>query len=771
MNSIIRKKFRKKYFLFILLVLFFGCTTLNDAQREYYEELIERGDNAYNNGDYITALNLYEDFLEYVGTKNKYVRAVILFRMADVQKETGDIEGLKKTALKLENLKENTIPYYYNKKIEDLLFYVETGKDKNPGFTDVPEKTIIPENKIIYTLYISNNGNDNAAGTKNAPLKTFETAQKKIKEKRKEKALGDGGLQIVFLDNYSIEKPFFLTAEDSGTERNPLIISGNGEKRVEISGGKKIATWRKLNSSDTNAIIEEQYKDKILVAEFKNNSIENFGPLVFGGFSSGRGFKTFCIPELFYNGEVQKISKWPNEGYTKIEIDKPFSNNRILKWANEKEAWLHGYWRYMWADAYEKISKIDKEKKVVSLELPVNVYGFGRNEARIINAVSEIDLPGEWALDTEKGLIFYFPSENFDPKNIIFSYSPGAFEIDNCNNLRIENIEIKYIRGDIMKIKDSENVIIYNNNFNNASGFGLLINGKTNHIIHSTVFKSFGRGGLEIEAGDRKNLIDSKTIIENCTFSDFSRIDRTYATAIVMYGMNQIIRNNLFFNIPSSAIRLGTNNVIVELNEFYNCVFESGDQGAVEAWGNPLLQGNIIKWNYFHDIVNDNYKAASVRLDDNISGFTIYENIFDNGSSKTFGAVMVNGGKNNLIEGNIFNNCNLVFSANKKSIKEWQKDSDIAKYLTEHDWKTAKWLDQYPYLSEIEDKYANENYYIDNIIINCKKVYRENLNSSILYNNKEITESRKFALPDMTLFIPKYRTIPIDKIGNYENKN
>jgi hypothetical protein len=37
-----------------------------------------------------------------------------------------------------------------------------------------------------------------------------------------------------------------------------------------------------------------------------------------------------------------------------------FSNDRILRWVNEKEAWLHGYWKYEWADAYEKI---DIEKK------------------------------------------------------------------------------------------------------------------------------------------------------------------------------------------------------------------------------------------------------------------------------------------------------------------------------------------------------------------------------------------------------------------------
>ncbi|MCL2705353.1 MAG: right-handed parallel beta-helix repeat-containing protein [Spirochaetaceae bacterium] len=761
------KKNCKKVGILFFLILFLSCTSLGNVQKDYYEEKMETADNACNNGDYITALKLYENLLEDVKLRNKYVRAVVLFRIAFVQKETGDLEGLKKTVSKLEKLKTYTLPYYYNKKIEDLLLFTKTGAD-NIGITAVPGKTIIPENTIIYTVYISSRGSDNAEGTKNSPLKTFEAAQKKIREKRKSVTLGEGSLQIVFVDDYNIEKPFILTAEDSGTEKNPLVISGSAEKKVVISGGKNITTWRKVNPSDTNAPIEE-YKNKIIVAEFEKNNIAGFGTLIFAGFSSGRGFKTFGIPELFYKEEVQKISSWPNEGYTKIEINERFNNDRIIKWANEKEAWLHGYWKYEWAEAYEKINNIDVEKRIISLEAPVNRYGFGRNDGRIVNAVSEIDLPGEWAIDTEKGLIFYYPLENIDPKNIFISYSTGAFEIDNCNNLKIENLEIKQIRGDILNIKDSENIVIYNNELNNASGYGIIINGKTNHIIHSTVFKSFGRGGIEIDTGDRKKLIDSKTIIENCSFSDLSRIDRTYTPGILIYGMSQIIKNNVFFNIPSSAIRLETNNVIVELNEFYNCVFESGDQGAVETYANPLYLGNIIRWNYFHDIVNKEYMAASVRLDDFISGFTVYENVFENGSSGRFGAVQVHGGKNNLVEGNIFNNCDLVFSITTKGKRKWQKGAHVIENLASHDWKTTEWQNQYPYLSGIENKYTDENYYFDNIIINSSRIKSGDFNASVFFNNIAINKSNNVVYSDIIKYLPKYRRIPIDKIGNYKN--
>jgi len=763
---IIFKYLKKSIFLVILFILI-NCSTFNNIQIfNNWENDLKTADIALNNGYFYDALNLYKNLLEKVELNNKYINAIILFRIAYIYLEIENKTELYNTIVELERLRTNTLPYYYNKKIDDLLTYLYPELNNISGFTSVSEKTNINIKDIIYTVYISNNGNDSSAGTINFPLKSFEAAQLKIREFRNNSLLSEGGLQILFLDNYIIEKPIFLTEEDSGTEKNPLIISGNKDKNVVISGGKNIPIWRELKLSDTDIIIDEQYKNKILVAEFIENNI-NINNLIFGGFASGRNFNTHNIPELFYNDYVQNISSWPKKGYAKIEINERFSNDRIKKWVNENEAWLHGYWGYEWADSYEKINNIDIERRIITLEPPLSRYGYKRMEGRIINAVSEIEQPGEWAVDTIKGLIFYYLPDDFDLNKINISYSTSAFEINNCNYLIINNLEIKQIRGNIININDSENIIIYKCNLNNASGDGLVINGKKNHVIHSTVFKSFGRGGIIISTGDRINLVDSETIIENCSFSDLSRIDKTYTPGILIYGMNQVIRYNKFFDIPSSAIRLETNNVIVELNEFFNCVFESGDQGVIDVYGNPLLQGNIIKWNYFKDIINETHMAASVRLDDFISGFTIYENIFENGSSYDFGAVQVHGGKNNLIEGNIFINCNIVFSINTKGKNAWQ-NSDIVNYhLDIHNWRTEKWLNKYPYLYGIEDKYFNENYYFDNIIINSPGITKGNFSSSILFNNSIINTYNNILFSDIINYIPNYRNIPINSIGNY----
>ena len=82
--------------------------------------------------------------------------------------------------------------------------------------------------------------------------------------------------------------------------------------------------------------------------------------------------------------------------------------------------------------------------------------------------------------------------------------------------------------------------------------------------------------------------------------------------SIVVEGMGPVIRHNSFVNIPSSAIRLATLDALVELNYFHNCVYESGDQGAIDVFGNPLYRGKVDDGISFANIDgNENFHGTS----------------------------------------------------------------------------------------------------------------------------------------------------------------
>jgi Right handed beta helix region len=283
-----------------------------------------------------------------------------------------------------------------------------------------------------------------------------------------------------------------------------------------------------------------------------------------------------------------------------------------------------------------------------------------------------------------------------------------------------------------------------------------------------------GRGGIDISAGDKLKLVNSGSVIENCKISNLSRIDRTYTPAIVVEGDGTKVRNCLFSNIPSSGIRLEGNDMLIELNEFTKCVIESDDQGAIDVWGNPLLRGNIIRWNFFHDIgIPDLHMAAGVRLDDAISGFSIYENLFLRSSNNHFGGIQIHGGKDNFIEGNIFADCHAAISQSAWGDKRWQEainspEHPMYKAIHATGWQSESWLLRYPALKNLLTD-PDINFASDNLVINAETfILRKSKKFEVLNNELIKAEKHPAVSVDFKGFLVPWHSIPVERIGPYK---
>ncbi len=89
-------------------------------------------------------------------------------------------------------------------------------------------------------------------------------------------------------------------------------------------------------------------------------------------------------------------------------------------------------------------------------------------------------------------------------------------------------------------------------------------------------------------------------------------------------------------------------------------------------WGNPLYRGVVIRWNRWSDITGGTHcGAAGVRLDDMISGVAVHGNVFERCGSRLFGAVQIHGGKENLVDGNLFLDCPAGVSFSRWGEKHW----------------------------------------------------------------------------------------------------
>ena len=578
---------------------------------------------------------------------------------------------------------------------------------------------------------------------------------------------------------YRVAAPVSLTAADAGRPEAPLVIASlDPAQPAEIYGSTLLERWQPLRDEAVRARLPASSRDRVLVCDLRAHGIDDLGPIILGGGHSsmraqlpdqkipeGRHctFLSFPVPELFIAGRPQPLAAWPDRGFTTINPTQAPTNPeelaRRLRWRGETDLWLHGYWYWDWSDAWEQVAAV-RDDGVIDLVPPVNRYGFRRSQARVVNALSELDQPGEWKLDAAAGRLYLLPPEGFDPATCSLSVATGFLRAEGLDHLHVRGLHLREFRGDILDLKNCSDILLARLELHNASGMGLRYDGGKRLLVHSCTITSMGRNGLDLLSGSWQQLDAGETLIENCRIGNLSRIDRTYTPALMMEGRGITVRHCHFENIPSSAIRIESSASLIELNVFKNCLYESGDQGVIDCWANPLLRGNVIRWNDFQAITaSASYGAAAIRYDDWMSGFMAYENLFRTASRRGFGAVQIRWGNYNHIEGNILINGHALVSGRSGRVN--QRHARVRWALANADWRSEAWAKAHPLIPRLLD--GGNNYLLDNLSLVGPRWGR----GVVRFANQTLPQAALDQPQDLRPLLPPWRQIPLEHIGPY----
>jgi hypothetical protein len=286
-----------------------------------------------------------------------------------------------------------------------------------------------------------------------------------------------------------------------------------------------------------------------------------------------------------------------------------------------------------------------------------------------------------------------------------------------------------------------------------------------------------GHGGIEAHGGDRKTLEPSGYVVENTIFTDFSLYKPTYEPAIIFYGCGMDIRHNHFQNCPSSALRLEGNDILVEKNRFVHLVTESDDQGAIDVYWDFTYRGNVVRWNWWEDIVSvaEDSGAAAIRLDDIISGYKMYGNVFNNCGSGIFGAIQIHGGKDNVVENNLMYGCSSMIHSSPWGQARFEHDlygEDSMPKLEAVDFPSPLYKSRYPELADGDiHLHANRNYVRNNLAVNSRQKVGQ-IEDYVMENNSEIDSDRPldYYLQPEVLKGYGLEPIPYGDMGLKDNK-
>ena len=176
----------------------------------------------------------------------------------------------------------------------------------------------------------------------------------------------------------------------------------------------------------------------------------------------------------------------------------------------------------------------------------------------------------------------------------------------------------------------------------------------TRHEVYGCDVYHTGEGGISMSGGQRSTLTPAGHNAENNHVHHYSRRARTYKSAISVSGVGNRIAHNLIHDGPHMALAAGGNDHIVEFNEIHNVVEESGDAGAYYVGRDWTQRGNVLRYNYWHDIVGSTgYGGMTIYLDDQHCGHTIHGNLFE----RCMQSVFIGGGDDNVVTNNVFLDC------------------------------------------------------------------------------------------------------------------
>ncbi|MGQ9504379.1 MAG: GDSL-type esterase/lipase family protein [Thermogutta sp.] len=517
---------------------------------------------------------------------------------------------------------------------------------------------------------------------------------------------------VVRPGRYELSSPIVLRFPDAKGCR--LVIRGERPLAAMLSGGRRIQNWVPATAiDDLPSQLPLESRPHVFVADLKSMGITEYGSPGGGGL------------ELFYQELPMTLARWPNEGFVKIANllnEEPFKTHGIPgdkvgkfiyegsrqdRWQLEKDPWVHGYWFWDWSDQRHPIQSIDSERHIIAIKPPYHHYGYRKGQWYYgFNLLCELDAPGEWYLDRQTGRLYFWPPDSAKTVSELVTGDPTVSSLDSLvevsggKNVEITGLVFAHTRRTAISFTDCEDCRVTNSQLYLLGGWGIVIRGGQRCLVKGCQLRLLGEGGVSAEGGDRAKLQSAGHVIEENEISDYGRIYRMYRAGVSIGGVGQSVVHNHIHHAPHQAVGFSGNNHLIAFNEIDHVCLESNDAGAIYAGRDWTMRGTQIVSNYFHHISGfEDRGCMGVYLDDMFCGTTIRKNMF----YRVTRAAFIGGGRDNLVENNVFVECRPAVHVDARAMgwASYHVDTTMTERLKAMPFDSPLWQSAYPELVRI----------------------------------------------------------------------
>lgn len=443
--------------------------------------------------------------------------------------------------------------------------------------------------------------------------------------------------------------------------------------------------------------------------------------------------KGLSVDQLFCNGKRLPMARYPNTDTTRRiyngTAEDAISPSRVGRWRDPSGGYVHALQQYEWGSLDYKITGKDSAGHLAleggwQMSRPAPMHARYRY---VENIFEELDAPGEWYYDRTSGELYCYPPVGVHPGAARFERSVlrEILVLKGDGHAPVKDIKIDHIhfsetartfmltretlvrsdwtiyRGGALLLEGTERCRIDACTFSEIGGNAVMVSGHNRmDSIRACHMMHIGASGicfvgdtsaarspsfryedyvpyaeLDKTPGPRTDDYPADCLAEDNLLHNLGETEKQSAGVEIDLSARITVRSNTIYHVPRSGINIGDGcwgGHLLEYNDVFNTVLETGDHGAFNSWGRDRFWAadrgymdslvavhpelirldaqvpNVIRYNRFRCD-----HGWDIDLDDGSSNYLIYGNVCLNGGIK-FREGFYREGSNNILVNNSF---------------------------------------------------------------------------------------------------------------------
>jgi len=411
-----------------------------------------------------------------------------------------------------------------------------------------------------------------------------------------------------------------------------------------------------------------------------------------------------------------------------------------------------------------------------------------------VNVLEEIDQPGEWYLDRKKGALYFLPPKDFGEGPVLVSMlQETMLALDNTSYVTIRGLTFEVMRGVGAVVGGGTHNRIAGCIIRHASQGVILAGGTNNGVIGCDIY-DLDSMGIRMSGGDRKTLTPAGLHAVNNHLHHYARFLKTWHPGIKIQGVGNRVAHNWIHHAPQYAISYEGNDHVIEFNDLHDVCLEMSDVGVIGCGTDWTFRGNVVRYNFIHHIPERPYPGViGVYFDNCVSSAEVFGNVFFDVPK----AVMIGGGRDFIIQNNIFIECEVPVNMDNRGLRwdHFRPNGPMYDKLKAVNHDKPPWSTRYPKLARI--LLENPQAPLGNVLVNnvsyrsgwrdpeevCRQTFKQNIRRKYMkIADNFVTDEdpgfidaarMNFQLKDDSVVyrkIPGFKKIPFGNIGLYQDQ-